>query len=277
MKFPSGLLAIDLETTGLKRTSARIVEIAILTLDEALEAEAHYVTLVNPGMLIPADATDIHGIKDADVATAPLFASIAHRVQRALDAAPAYVGHNLEFDLDILDVELRRCKLPGVDPTKLRIDSLQLERKINSHRLGDLVKRYGINMGEGWHRAGHDALASTMILKAQLARHANDLPSSLEDMDARRMSWASNPRSKQASMVDASGRLYRTIKDGVVRFGFGQWMGAPVSTDYSYCEWLVRDGSFPRDTVAEVVKIHPSLGKYLQPTQAEATEAEAEA
>ena len=58
---------LDLETTGLNRSEDRIVELALLI----LYPDGRVVDRVrrfNPGIPIPAEASAVHGIGDADVA-----------------------------------------------------------------------------------------------------------------------------------------------------------------------------------------------------------------
>ena len=61
---------IDVETTGIDPREARIVEIAVVTVDALGESEpvVAYHQRVRPDIPIPPDATKVHGISDADVA-----------------------------------------------------------------------------------------------------------------------------------------------------------------------------------------------------------------
>lgn len=64
------LVFFDLETTGVDIATARIVQIALHRM-EPDGSSMEYEQLVNPGIPIPPGATQVHGIRDADVATAP--------------------------------------------------------------------------------------------------------------------------------------------------------------------------------------------------------------
>ena len=66
------LAIFDLETTGTYVRADRIVEIAIVRIDVDRTA-AYKVRRLNPEMPIPADATAVHGISDADLAAEPTF------------------------------------------------------------------------------------------------------------------------------------------------------------------------------------------------------------
>ena len=70
------LSTIDLETTGTDVREDRIVEVAVLTVYPGGKT-VPFVQRVNPGRPIPAGASAVHGITDADVAGAPTFAVIA--------------------------------------------------------------------------------------------------------------------------------------------------------------------------------------------------------
>jgi DNA polymerase III subunit epsilon len=59
---------------------------------------ARFSSLVRPSCPIPAEATDVHGISDADVASAPRFAEIAPGLLELLESV-VFVAHNAAFDL----------------------------------------------------------------------------------------------------------------------------------------------------------------------------------
>jgi DNA polymerase-3 subunit epsilon len=70
------LAVIDLETTGTDPKKDRIVEISVLKIMP--DGERIYRTRrLNPGIPIPAEASAIHGITDADVAAELPFDRIA--------------------------------------------------------------------------------------------------------------------------------------------------------------------------------------------------------
>ncbi|MBP6313790.1 MAG: 3'-5' exonuclease, partial [Flavobacteriales bacterium] len=64
------LAVFDLETTGVRIGTDRIIQIGIVRLLPDGSREK-YQALINPEMPIPAEATEVHGITDADVANAP--------------------------------------------------------------------------------------------------------------------------------------------------------------------------------------------------------------
>jgi hypothetical protein len=92
---------LDTETTGL-HDAARIVEISVIT----GTGEVLLNTLLNSGEPIPADATDIHGIGDQDVADAPTFSDILVTLTATLDYKRVVI-YNAPYDMGRLRYELR--------------------------------------------------------------------------------------------------------------------------------------------------------------------------
>jgi|ERR1017187_352801 hypothetical protein len=83
------LAFFDLETTGVDVATDRIVELAVLKLlPDGTEQTFH--TLINPGVPIPASASEIHGIRDEDVRDKSEFGQIADNFENA----GAIPGHN---------------------------------------------------------------------------------------------------------------------------------------------------------------------------------------
>lgn len=87
---------LDTETTGLDR-SAEAVQIAIIAPDGTSLLDS----LVRPTSRIPPDATAIHGITDAMVATAPSFTEIYPQLQEIV-RGKTIVAYNAAFDSRIL-------------------------------------------------------------------------------------------------------------------------------------------------------------------------------
>lgn len=112
-------IVIDTETTGLKSQTGRIVELSAILYNDFSPVSA-FTTLVNPGKPIPTDATEIHGITDADVESAPTLAQVAASFIDFVGGYPV-AGYNLPFDLKFLycsgvDLVSKRRKFYDVLP-----------------------------------------------------------------------------------------------------------------------------------------------------------------
>src|SRR5262249_288858 len=108
---PDGYAIFDCETTGTDPSSDEIVSLAAIVLDSDGREIATFSSLVRPSRRIPAAATLVHGIRDADVASARRFAEIAGDLYGLLGSA-VFVAHNAEFDLVMLKSAFSRC---GID------------------------------------------------------------------------------------------------------------------------------------------------------------------
>ncbi len=75
MKLTKPLVVLDLETTGIWIEKDRIIEIGMVKVIPDGKQEI-YSTKVNPCMPIPAVVTQLTGISDADVKSAPAFATV---------------------------------------------------------------------------------------------------------------------------------------------------------------------------------------------------------
>lgn len=83
LKLTRPIIFFDLETTGTNITQDRIVEISLIKVYPDGTDKEH-TTRINPCMHIPAEATEVHHITDADVADKPKFADIAQSLAKFL-------------------------------------------------------------------------------------------------------------------------------------------------------------------------------------------------
>ncbi|MCC6674217.1 MAG: ribonuclease H-like domain-containing protein, partial [Thermomicrobiales bacterium] len=115
-------VALDVETTGLRPASNRVIEIGMIryTAGEPVE---RYTTLLDPERRLPAFISKLTGIHDADLRESSKFAERAEEIVAFLGDA-LLVGHNIMFDIGFVNAELRRAgKMPLVND---RIDTMAL-------------------------------------------------------------------------------------------------------------------------------------------------------
>ena len=169
------IVAIDTETTGRDPLNDRIVEVAVVT-SEGQNIVDRTSWLVNPGRPIPKEATDIHGITDADVADKPTFSDVMPSILATL-AGKVPLAYNAEFDKSFLTAECDRCSVVAGRPVPaLRrnvewLDPLiwvrEIQRNERSRALGEVCQRLGIPLDNA-HRATDDAEAALKVLFAIL-------------------------------------------------------------------------------------------------------------
>ena len=101
------IVYLDFETTGKNPVSARAVQIAVL--DHAGRSLLY--SMINPGVPIPPDASDVNGIRDMDVKDAPSWPQIFPQVAQCLEGK-VIVAHGAAYDRAILFNESLRHGLP---------------------------------------------------------------------------------------------------------------------------------------------------------------------
>lgn len=182
-------LGFDLETTGVDVKTARIVSSSLVTYDKDTGAMDRDSSLVNPGVHIPESSSEIHGIYDKDVVGAPLWSDYVVYTERVIQAAwikgAVLVGHNISYDLTVLDAELRRT---GHYPEGFVVcgpicDTMVLHRKLGYKKatLDAATRDFGIT-NEGAHDAEEDVVATLKLLIAQIGRSSSLSQTYLSDL-----------------------------------------------------------------------------------------------
>src|SRR5262245_39667003 len=164
-------VVIDTETTGLDPAEARIVEIAAIRIVVGrLSADEIFQSLVSPGVSIPATATAIHHIDDAKVAEAPSFAKVWPALVDFIGEA-VVIGHNIGFDLAVLERECRRAGLAYRQPRALdtRLLAEIIEPTFAAYTIESLATWLGVRGGER-HSARGDAATTARIFAALVPR-----------------------------------------------------------------------------------------------------------
>ena len=104
------LAILDIESTGVAPHRDRIVELSILKMLPGGGSESR-TWRVNPGIPIPVEVTEIHGISDEDVAREPEFRRLAPQVAEFLQDCDLVGFGILQFDLPILRIEFERAEI----------------------------------------------------------------------------------------------------------------------------------------------------------------------
>lgn len=156
-------VAIDTETTGLDAGSARVIEIGAVRLVDGRLGDDGMQRRVCPEIPIPPDSTRIHGIDDAAVAGAPLFAQVWGEVAGFVGAS-VLIGHSIGFDMAVLARECRRAQIAWAVPTCLctRLLSEFVNPQLPGYSLDHVAGWLGVEIA-GRHSALGDARVSAEI------------------------------------------------------------------------------------------------------------------
>lgn len=150
---------VDIETTGLLPGSDRIIEISVVHMEpNDDEPRLVFDTLVNPRRTFEEN---IHGIREEDVARAPLFGEIAQGLASAL-AGRVIAAHNAHFDMTFIIYELNEVGIQLAVPyvcTMDLVEVLGLGRRATLRELSDIL-----DVRFQPHYASEDAVAAAHLL-----------------------------------------------------------------------------------------------------------------
>ena len=234
------IVFFDLETTGVQITRDRIVEISILKISPDGERETK-TRRINPEMPIPAEASAVHGITDADVADCPTFAQVARSLYTWLEGCDIAGFNSNRFDVPMLVEEFLRAGVAVDFDDRYFVDVQTIFHKMERRTLEAAYKFYCDKTLENAHSAEADTLATFEVLEAQLDRYPEDLKNDIP---------ALAEFSTHGRRVDFAGSLAYNDKDEIV-INFGKYKGVPVTEvfrkDSGYYNWVM-GAQFPLET-----------------------------
>ena len=155
---------VDLETTGGNPARNRIIEVAVVAVDDGIVVD-EWARLVAPGRPIPPSITGLTGIDDAMLADAPAFSGIRDELLERLRGRTV-VAHNARFDYGFLRHEFRREGITFRAPVMCTVRlSRALYPGVRGHGLDALIRRFDLPL-DARHRALGDARAALSFVDA---------------------------------------------------------------------------------------------------------------
>lgn len=154
-------VVLDIETTGLNPIRDRITEIGAVKIRDGKITDK-YNKLINPGVTIPAEITQITGIDDNMVKDAPKVSEVLPDFMQFIGNAPV-IAHNAVFDMGFINQAAKELQ---INIPNTVIDTLILSRilmpKLERHKLIKVAEGLGIEVKNA-HRASDDALTAALI------------------------------------------------------------------------------------------------------------------
>lgn len=153
---------LDVETTGLDPRQEKIIEFAGYRVEKG-EIVDSFSTFLNPQRRLDPYITMFTGIRDEDLAGAPLFENIASKLMEFLSES-VIVGHNIQFDVKFLEAEFLNAGYEKFNPVTfctLRA-ARRLFPQLKSKKLESVRDHLHIPPGVT-HRAYSDAIATAGI------------------------------------------------------------------------------------------------------------------
>lgn len=230
MNLDKQICWIDVESTGVDAVTSRIIEFAAVVMEPDRSMGKWYVQRFNPGVPIPPEATEIHGITDEMVKDCPPFAEHAQKILAGLRGKDIG-GYNLwRLDLPLLDEESRRCGL-RLDLTGVRvIDCYGIFAKKHPRDLAAAVKLFCGEDHTEKHGARADAIAAARVFLGQLASHQDLEAMSLDEL-------IKFSQHEDYQYADLARKLY-IDSDGDMRYAFGPHKDVKVRSERGFAKWM---------------------------------------
>ena len=240
------LAFFDLETTGVNVAQDRIVEISVIKLNPD-DTEEVLTLLVNPGMPIPKESSDIHGITDDKVANEPTFKEIARQIKDFIGNADLSGFNCLRFDVPLLMEEFLRNDFDFSMKSRKVVDVQNIFHKLEQRTLVAAYKFYCNGDLTNAHSAEADTRATMEVLLAQIIKY-DELEGEVNHL---------HDFSKRGNSIDFAGQIVENEKGEAV-FNFGKNKGKTIvevlKKQPGYYSWMM-DAQFPSYTKKVLTEI----------------------
>lgn len=259
------LLFFDIESTGLSIPTDGIIELSFVKIFPGGEQRVK-TWKIKPwdyehARQIPIDprASEVNGVKDADLTDCPTFYEVVDEVAEWLKDSDLAGFNSAKFDLPMLAEEIERVRKAGktVDVDLHEPVMVDVQNIFHAMEPRNLRAAYRFYCGgedfENAHTAEADTLATYEVLKAQLDRYPDQLKNDVQDLS----------KFVGKKYVDFAGHLiYNDKGDIIVNFGKhkGKTAKEVFETDRSYFSWIAQ-GTFTLDTKAVFASLEEKFNR----------------
>ena len=246
LKISKPICFFDLETTGVNVSLDRIVEISILKIFPNGNKESK-TWLVNPGVPIPSEASNIHGITNDIVKNEPLFKMIASDIKSMINNCDLAGFNSNKFDIPLLAEELLRSEIDFSLDNVSTIDVQNIFHKMEQRTLSAAYQFYCGKSLDNAHSSKADTLATYEVLESQIEKY-DDLENNVSFL---------SDFYKRGKNVDLAGFI-KYNEDNIPCFSFGKHKGKTVDyvleNESGYFGWLL-NADFPMYTKKVLTQI----------------------
>lgn len=230
------IVFFDLETTGVNVSTDRIVEVSIMKIHPDGKKEIK-TRRINPGIPIPKESSEIHGISDEDVKDEPTFKAFAKSLAHFIGNSDLAGFNSNRFDIPLLVEEFMRAGFDFDMSNRRSVDVQTIFHKMEKRTLSAAYQFYCDKELINAHSAEADTVATYEILQAQVERY-DELQNDIDFLAE---------FSTQQKTCDLVGRIVYN-EEGIEVFNFGKHKGVSVEhilkSQPSYYSWMM-DGDFP--------------------------------
>ncbi|MBW4096109.1 MAG: 3'-5' exonuclease, partial [Acidobacteria bacterium] len=166
--------AFDVETTGRDPLDARIVTASVVVVDASGALIKEHEWLVDPGIEIPVETTQIHGITTAHarqhgMPTSTAVVQLADVLRELFEQGIPVMAFNAPYDFTVLAQEARRHAVTPANPMPV-IDPYVLSKQVEKYRRGKrtlvaLCEAFSVSL-DAAHTSAADSLATIRLADA---------------------------------------------------------------------------------------------------------------
>lgn len=259
LKLKRPICFLDLETTGIKVATDKIVEISIVKIHPDGKKDVK-TRRVNPEIPIPVETSEIHGIYDDDVKEEPNFKQLAKSLDAFLKNCDLAGYNSNKFDIPLLAEEFLRAGIDFDVENRYLVDVQNVFHKMEQRTLVAAYKFYCQKDLVNAHSAEADTFATFEIMEAMLDKYEGveftDKKGNVSTPvvnDIKALSEFSTVNRN----VDLIGHIVLNDKDEEI-INFGKHKGRKVvdvfKTEPSYYDWMMK-GQFPEYTKKVITKL----------------------
>ncbi|HET8879111.1 MAG TPA: 3'-5' exonuclease [Arthrobacter sp.] len=170
--------AFDLETTGRNSRAARIVTASVTVVDADGAVIEEHEWLADPGVEIPVEASDVHGVTTEQARregrpAAEVTRELAAMLQKLFNDGVPVIAFNASYDFTVLAAESARYGVPQLRRFPV-LDPYIMNKQVDRYRKGKrtltaLCEEYGVDLDNA-HTSAADALATLRVLDAMAGK-----------------------------------------------------------------------------------------------------------
>ncbi len=238
------LCFIDLEATGLHIMRDRIIQIALCRFHQNGDPPLRYMQMVNPGVPLSREVSDMTGITTAMLLDKPSFEDLAHEIYGLIGSSDMAGYNSNRFDIPMLMEEFARAGLRFTMEGRRSIDVQRIFYRMEPRTLKAAHRFYCGSEMDGAHNAMSDVEATIAVLGGQIQRYAGvDLVDGELFMaePVRPDVQSLHEFTTDAGMLDVTQKL-RYNDQGAVVFNFGRYQGQELKQvfthDKDYYHWI---------------------------------------
>jgi DNA polymerase-3 subunit epsilon len=254
MKLEKSIIYFDIESTGVETETSRIVELACIKYNPDGTQEEKTI-LVNPGVSIPVEASEVHGITDEMVKDKPFFKQYAQAIRNWFDGCDLAGFNSNNYDVPLLSAEFERAGLEGITWNPNLVDVMQLYRHLFPNTLSDVYERLTGEPLEGAHGALADILATKKIfdiIMPLLVEKSETTIETTKDVDE----YLQGSKKR----FDLAGKMYADL-DGTVKWNFSKNKDKAVLADLGFVNWFMGQG-FPQESKKKIKELQQTNTKH---------------